>query len=214
MKHPLTLGVALALLAVASPARADYAPAWTYTWTAQPLSVLSDPPGTGSLSLTNDHGSAAGSTALVATSISAMSTASPGNPDQFVNGGQYKLFLAITDTASGQVGHFEIDGKLSGSISAGSSAVTSSFTSPLTTSFTLGSTVYTVTAENFLPPGPTGSSASGGIGAEVEVAPATPGGSPGTSGVGAPEPSSLLLCGLGAAGCTLAGWRRRRAAAR
>ena len=84
------------------------------------------------------------------------------------------------------------------------------FTSAGPFTFDLGSTAYTAALNSYVQPGPPGASNTGALGAIVTVAPANPGGNPITTGFGTPEPSSLLLCSLGAAGSALAGWRRRR----
>ena len=220
MTHPRTPWVAaLALLALAAPLRADYLPAWTYSWTAVPLSVLSDPPGTGNIALNSNPGtvtSAVGASFIPAANLQTMSTASPSSPDQFSSGGQYQLFLTITDTQAATAGltpsshTFEIDGKITGTISSGGTLLTNTFTSGSLT-YNLGNTAYTVSPESFVPPGPPGASNVGAIGALVTVAALNPG-NPGTTGFSTPEPSSLLLCSLGATSCAFAGWRRRRRA--
>jgi hypothetical protein len=55
-----------------------------------------------------------------------------------------------------------------------------------------------VTANSYVPPSIPNAFNTGALGAHVDV-----------RGGNVPEPSSLLLCGLGAAGCAAAGWRKR-----
>jgi hypothetical protein len=201
---------ALVVLALASPLRADYLPAWTYSWSTTTPTLQANS-GTGSVTLTPDTGAGAkpvGGTTLVAASITTSSTASPNTPALFTTGA-YQLGLTITDKTSGLSHTFDFGGNLTGSISSGSALLSNTYTSPTSATFDIGSTAYTVAMTSYLHPGPPGSSAYGAFGATVTVAQVGGGGT--ISGFSAPEPSSLLLCGLGAAGCAFAGYRRRRA---
>jgi hypothetical protein len=211
---------ALVVFALAGPLRADYLPAWTYSWTTTTPTLTSyTAPGT--VTITPDPGTSAmpvGSTGLVAANISTITAivdpvASTSIPASLritpaTNEGAYQLFLTIKDTASGLSHTFGFDGTLSGTFSAGSAMLNNEFGSGAQT-YTLGSTAYTASMVSYLPPGPPGSSNLGALGAMVTVA-AAGGGSGAISGFGTPEPASLLLFSLGAAGCAFAGWRRRR----
>jgi hypothetical protein len=210
MKHPRpVLLAALAVFILASPSRADLIQ-WGFSWTNTP-SLTADS-GMGGVSFSNQAAiPAAGNTSVVATNLTLVSTAPAAHPDTFNNAGTYTLTLRLTDAASTQSGTLSWTGKLGGSFSMNSAAVTNTFLSPITQELDLGTNAYTVTIGGYLPPGPPGTQNPGAIGATVEVSSLIPGGDPGTSGGPSPEPSSLLLCGLGAAGCALAGWRRRRA---
>jgi hypothetical protein len=210
MKYPRPLWIAaLALFALANPLRADLI-GWTYSWNNSPSSIAADSPGTGSVTLTNEGTRmAAGNSQIVATNLKTISMADAGAPAMLTTGGQYTLTLTLTDKTSGQVGTLSWNGKLSGSFSATSANITNLFTSPMTQTIDLGTNAYTVTLGSYLPPGPPGSKNSGAIGAHVVVSSLAPGGNPGPSGF-SPEPSTLLLCSLGFAGCALARLRRRK----
>jgi hypothetical protein len=199
---------ALVVLALASPLRADYMAPWTYSWTTTTPTIAADNPSTGSVTLTPDTTNTAtpnSSTTLVAAGITLNSSAAA----TLNTAGAYQLALKITDTTSGQSHTFDFTGKLSGNFSPGSAMVGNSFDSATPQSFTLGSTTYSVVMNSYAHPGPPGSSASGTLGASVTIA-ALAGGNPGTTSINSPEPSSLLLGGLGLAGCAFARWRRRR----
>jgi hypothetical protein len=184
-----------AALGLCAAGRADMVP-WTYSVSANtpnPVMANSSMPMSsitlGGESMVN----AVGSTGVVLSGLTANSTQSPSTPDTFTST-PWGVNLTITDTPSGQSKTLTIAGAFSGTMSSGSSIITSSFTSgPMT--FTLGSDTYTVTPDSFTSPSAPGASNSGGIGATVSV--------------NTPEPSSLLLCGLGAAGCVLARRKRR-----
>ncbi len=100
---------------------------------------------------------------------------------------------------------FVFSGKLFGTLTANSAVITSTFNTPVTVAQTVGGNLYTVTIGPFSAPSGPNSTNVGSIGAPVDV----------NADVvrQAPEPSSLVLTGLGLAGLA-GGWRwRRRAAA-
>jgi hypothetical protein len=197
----------LALLAGAGGARADLIE-WSYNWDRTPVSVISDT-GNGSVSFTNEPTKhATGSSDTVATNLKANSLAPATAPDTISgSNGNYTLTLKLTDKASGQSGTLTFTGKLSGSLSKDSANITNQFTGLLTQPLVLGTNTYTVTLGQYAPPGPPSASNFGSIAAHVDV----------QGGVGSaqstPEPSALLLSGLGLALAGGAGWRKRRAAA-
>ncbi len=199
--------VALLFLAGAS-ARADLIP-WTYNWDRSPVAIPADAPGTGGVSLTNEPTkSATGNSDVVATNLKVFSSATATQPDQLVTGGQYTLTLTLTDVQSGQSATLSWNGKLSGTFSKDSSNLTNSFdpNSALTRVVTLGNNTYTVTMGAYSPPGPPSASNAGSIGAHVDVTPGI------ITGEVTPEPSTLLLSGLGLSFLGAAGWRKRRQA--
>ena len=192
----------LASLVLAGPSRAGLVD-WTYSVTPNsPNPVLADGTSPHSSILLSGEGtvSATGSTGIVLAGLTASSTASPTAPDTFTSKG-WSTSLTITDTPSGLSNTVTISGAFSGTMSSGSSLISNVFSgSPVT--FTLGGDTYIVTPNAFVGPSVTNATSSGGIGATVSVS------SIGTAST-TPEPSSLLLCGLGAAGFALAGWRKR-----
>jgi hypothetical protein len=97
-------------------------------------------------------------------------------------------------------------GKLGGSFSANNANVTDQFTGKTSYTWTApNGNTYSVTLNNFTPPGPPTASNAGSISAHVTV---TPGG--GTISGGAPEPSTLVLSCLGLGFAGLRSWRKRR----
>jgi hypothetical protein len=194
----------LALLGGVGAARADLI-AWSYNWDRTPVSVVSNS-GNGSVSFTNEPTKdATGSSDTVATNLKANSLAAAAAPDAISGAnGAYTLTLKLTDKASGQSGTLTFTGKLSGSFSKDSANITNTFGGPLTQVLTLGLNTYTVTMGQYAPPGPPSASNFGSIAAHVDVQ-----GEVG-SAQSSPEPSALLLSGLGLALAGGARWRKRR----
>jgi hypothetical protein len=202
-------GAALAVLLTAGHARADLIP-WSYAWSNTPSNIYADGhvPGdkAGYISLTDSSlQSVVGNSYIVATDLTAHSTATSANPDVFTNAG-YTLRLTLVDGQFGDQTTLNFNGQLNGTLTATSSNITNTFLGQTTQSVVLGATQFTVTVAFYNPPGPTGAQNSGSISAQAMVK-ATP-----VTVATLPEPGSLVLAGLGAAGLGLAGWRRRRRA--
>lgn len=204
----------VAMISLGGSVRADVIQ-WQYAWQSSPVAVAA---GTGGIaftstspSQTNPLGlSAAGNSDIVATNLYVFSTASPTTPDNLGAGAAYSLTLTLTDSASGQsssnAGNFTFTGLLTGTFSASNSNITNTFTSPTTESMVLGGNTYTVTIGPFSPPGPPSTTnITGSIAAYVQV---TPGSGTGVQDV--PEPSTMLLAGLGLSFLGGAAWRKRR----
>ena len=202
-----TSAVAL-LISMGGSLRADFI-SWTYSWQRDPISVAADSPGTGGVSLTSEAlpKNAVGSSDIVATNLRIFSSASADAPDQLVTGGAYTLSLTLTDDASGTAGTLTFTGKLSGTFSSNNSLITNVFNSPTVQSLTLGGNTYTVTIGPYSPPGPPTASNAGSIAAHVDV---VAGDTIGVQDV--PEPSTMLLAGLGGLSFLGAAWRKRRLA--
>jgi hypothetical protein len=196
---PPTALASLLVVALAGPARADFL--WHYSTT--PLTpTVSATTGSGTITLSGEGtASALGSTPIVIAGLTAQSTAVPGHEDSFVNA-PWQVSVSITD--GGHTGSLTISGVFNGKLSSGGTdpGFSSHFTGASPDSIQLNGHSYTVTAGGFVPPTVPGGLDSGGLGLQVDVQAST------TSTT--PEPSTLLLCGLGAAGCALAGWRRSR----
>jgi hypothetical protein len=175
---------------------------WSYSWSRSPAQVQADSPGSGYISLT-DAGmkSAAGNSFLVAANLQAHSTAPDSNPDVFTNK-TYTLSLSLGDQASGASGTLTFTGEFNGTLTADSSNITNTFLGSTTQTLVLGDHLYTVTMGSFTGPGPTGAANSGSIAARAEVSVSTI--------MDLPEPSSMVLALVGAAGgLGLTGIRRR-----
>ena len=142
-----------------------------------------------------------GSQEVVVSNLRAFGSAPLATPDVFTNTG-YKIGLVILDLASMTFGELSLSGMLTGTITHATVDLLNSFTGETVKSLRLGDNVYTVSLSDFIPPGPQDSGILGSISARVSVEPAH-----------APEPSTLLLAGLGGAFVGLATWRKRRAGA-
>jgi hypothetical protein len=202
LKRSFILGTTLAWLVLAGAARADLVP-WSYNWTPNTLAIQSDSPGTSKLTLTNEPaGSATGSSDIVATNIKVVSTAKPDSPDHFTHQA-YRLTLTLTDNASKATGNLVFTGTFDGTVSGQSSHVMNTFTGQTTQSIVLGGNTYTITIGPYTPPGPPSSANAGSISATAKVS--TTG-----SSSGSPEPSSMLLAGLGVSLLGGASWWKRR----
>ena len=143
-------GLALALLATtAALGRADSVE-FSYSFTANPLTV---PSGTGSVSITPYAG---GSTTLpyyalyfvpavsFTSSSSALGTES-SPADEFNSA--FTVMVGVTDTASGQSHTFTFNGVIEGTLTQTQSTLTATFTGPLTQTENLGGNQYTVSID-------------------------------------------------------------------
>jgi hypothetical protein len=197
----------IALLAAGGHARADLIP-WSYAWSNTPSNIYADGhvPGdkAGFISLTDSSlQSVVGDSYIVATDLTAHSTAPDGKPDTFTNAG-YTLRLTLVDGKFGDQGTLDFAGQFNGTLTANSSNITNKFLGQTTQTIVLGQTQFTVTIGFFNPPGPTGAQNAGSISAQATVTATT------VTVATLPEPGGLALAGLGAAGLGLATWRRRR----
>jgi len=194
--------MALTVLA-SSPVKADPI-AWGFDWSATPGAVTA---GTGKVNLSNEPPHLAfDNSTVVATNLKTFSTASPLTPDKFGSmDGYYLLTLHLTDVASSKSGFLYFFGKLGGSFSMSNANVTNTTLSNPNQQLTLGGTTFLVSLNSYTPPGPPNQGNLGSIGAFIQVV-----GGNGHIADKAPEPSTMLLAGLGAGLGGLAAWRRRR----
>ena len=195
----------LGLLVIAGvQARADFV-GYDYSWSPSTLVVAADSGGTGGVSMTfQAQAHADGPSDVVATNLRTFSSAPRQSPDTISNGA-YALTMNLTDSASGQSGQLTFTGVLSGTFSTTSSNVTNQFTGETTQTIVLGGHTYTVTIGPYAPPGPPSASNAGTISAHVQVDDSGSGG----GGNNNPEPSTLVLSGLGASFLAFASWRKR-----
>jgi hypothetical protein len=196
------VGTFLFVCALAWPAAARADPMWSYSWSPQ-SSTIDATTGPGSIHLASESlVQASGGTNVLATSL----TTSASGPSTF-SSAAYSLTMTLTDAASGKSGTLTFSGAFDGTLSPTSAKISNTFTGLQTQQLILGSNQYTVTIGPYLPPGPPGATLPGGIGASVSVANL---GNGGVDGGKAPEPSSLLLAGLGGAALMALRFRRRR----
>jgi PEP-CTERM motif len=196
-------GLTLAgLLFAGATARADLIP-WTYNWTPSAPAIFANSPGTGKITMTNEPlGAAVGTSDIVATNLKVFSSADPAKPDTFSNA-KYTLTLTLTDTDSKASGTLAFTGEFNGTISSMNSNVTNTFTSAVTQSIVLGKNLYKVTIGQFTPPAPPGATNSGSISATTMPKALV-------TVTKNPEPSTVLMAGLGLSFVGLVSWRKRR----
>ncbi len=178
---------------------------FTYDWTApssvggqQAMNAL-DFTSQGAVTVTTNQ--AVGNAALL--------SLQNGTSDTFANAG-YTLGVTITDGSHSGTATFS--GVLNGVVTNGIPiSLGSTLTSPATQSLTVGSDQFTVGITGFVPPNAFGpDSKPGGFGFQI-TAVSGPGGGTAPRPNDVPEPTTLLLSCLGAAGFAV-GARRRRTA--
>jgi PEP-CTERM motif len=201
--RPLALGL---LLVLGTIARAE--PIWSYSWSSSPGVVTSDDGSLGKVTLTPASGgpftgSVNSGPGILAATLDATGPAS--GAAVFTNQG-YGLTMHLTDNASHTSADLNFSGAFSGTLGS-TFALTNSFKSPLTESVTLGGNLYNVTVGLYVPPQP---GKAGSLGANVSV---TGSGQPPPVVHSVPEPTSLVLAGLGLSALGLRCWRRLRARA-
>jgi hypothetical protein len=183
-------------------ARADSVD-WSYNWAPGSSAVMATS-GSGLVLLSGQaQTSVSGDSDVVAANVRTVGTSA----STFSNAG-YSLTLNLTDAASGKTGSLTFTGAFDGALSANSAKIGNTFTGLTSQTITLGGNQYVVTMTSYVPPGGPTAFNEGAIGASVSVSNlgigVPQGGPPST----VPEPSALLLAGLG---CTaLVGWRARR----
>ena len=116
----------------------------------------------------------------------------------------YTLGMAISDNADGSFGGWlGFTGYFSGSLTSTQGSLTNTFTSPTTQSARIDGRVYTVRVSyddgGVTNGGPIGPTYGGAIVADVTVS---------------PEPTGLVLAGVGVMSLGLAAWRKRKCPAR
>jgi PEP-CTERM motif len=202
-RHCLLALFALAVAATAS--RADQI-GYDYNFLT-PLAVTGDPGNLGAVSFaTTAGGHLDGHAVVAAATLGALTSAPASAPDHF-SGQSYDLTLQLKDDASGKSGTLTFVGKLFGTLWSTNVNVTTSFDTP-TNSLVLGNDTYTVKMGPFIfDPNPT---VVGSLTATIDVQAGGGATGPSTQVADAPEPSALVLAGLGAA-AVVGRWRRGRA---
>jgi hypothetical protein len=185
---------------------------YSYHWSVSPGSVI--PAGTGSvmLALAGDGSASsqvgAGSPTTIPAVTLTTSSSATTTPDTF--NASYALSLHLTDTASGESGDLTFSGTLKGTLTATASTLVNKFGHPFTKHLKLGGHQYFVTID----PGQLNLPAPGaGSPAQVNGLVTIRGNPNPPPGQQTPEPSALVLAGVGLCSAGLA-WRRLRRAAR
>jgi hypothetical protein len=190
----------------------NFTPVAPGTHTPMPAVFAQGNPGA-SITFTNDTTQPASvdssnpTTDVVATTLKVHSSASALHPDVLANNGKYDMDLTLSATDANGVHTKTLTfhgNKLTGPFSATSSHVHNVFGADSTQTVTLGIYTFTVSLDAYVAPGPNGQTIPGSIGANIQVS----GGSITPASV--PEPSSVLLSGLGLSFLGGFAWRKRR----
>jgi hypothetical protein len=185
---------------------------WSYQWSAQPTVVDADPLGPnqtpssgitltpGAIAITGGNpGVALGNANITAVNLTAF-TFSPspdGKPYTFTNS-SYRLGITLTDVDSNQSGMLHFSGVFDGTLTNQTVDLKTYFTSSRRQGLILGHNRYLVSLTAYTPPDPPDEGGEGSIRAFVSVQP-----------VSAPEPSALVLAGIGLAAAAFSRLRRR-----
>jgi hypothetical protein len=213
MKRLLTAHITAAamVLFAATGARAGLVPAsqvqWSYNFSPGASAVIADTNSSAVVSFTNEPTkSAVGDSDVVVTNLRVSSTANPNTPDVLKNNGAYSVTLVLGTSANGSPmsGSLTFTGKLTGTFSSASANVANKFGPHQTQTLTLGSYLFTVSLVSYTPPGPPDQVNAGSISAHVSISDIH------SAGGGTPEPSSMLLAGMGLTFLGGAAWRKRR----
>jgi hypothetical protein len=212
---------AVAALLLAGSAQAA-PPIWNYNWTPSTTTVMTDSPiGADSKikltdQLTNNQAQSF-STDITATNITVDSDAPPGFPDEFVASPSVNFKLRIYDGAVVDgifkdftfTGHFNtVDPLNPSTVADGEANVDFTPTGDQSITQVIGSHEYTVSYNSYTPPPPEGTKdtlgnlVQGSISYHVTVRE--------LDIQKAPEPSSMLLAGIGASFLGFGAWRKRR----
>jgi hypothetical protein len=200
-------GSALAVCLLAGAAQAGpvgvTGPTWSYSWTPSTLRVAADGNSTTSYIqvISESAGLAQGSASVGAVNLPTSSTAQLSNPATFTNA-PLSLNLTLTDTKTNAQGNLKFSGTFNGWLASSQAFLTWTPTTSMTQSVTISGNKYTVTL-SVAPPVRPGALVPGAITAVAQVSVSTGGGSN-------PEPSTLLLSGLGVTGVGVGCWLRRR----
>jgi hypothetical protein len=196
MKRLLVLALLAvpALLVVGAPARADFIP-WSYSFSVNPNPVTSND-GSASVNFATTSGTHTGSNdSFLATTL----TGSGSTNAAFSSRG-YTFTMHLTDLASSTSANLSWTGAFSGNSPFN---LTNKVPNPNQT-VTLGQHEFTATLGAFVPP------VSGKAGSlQVQVIATTPNGGPVNQ---VPEPTSLLLAGVGLSALGARAWWRKRSA--
>lgn len=196
MKRSTTLLATVAILAFAAAAPAAGIE-WGYSVDRDRPAVEADVPGTGGITLTNElFRKAAGNSDTVLTSLSTFSSASFEKPDTFTNAA-YNLSVTLMDIASGATGSVTFSGQFNGVLSRSFAQIGNEFTGKTEYDLKLGNTLFNIRLTSYVPPPVPGASNTGSIGAFVTVREANGNPPPNDPPSDVPEPSTLLLAGLG-----------------
>jgi hypothetical protein len=212
MKHVFSAHVAtLAIvLMIGSAAQAGPIPpdnvAWTYNFEPGSPAVTADGNVAAGVTFTNESiKSAVGSSDIVASNLRVFSTATAAAPDMLVANGNYSLKLTLTTLGLDNnpvTAVMKFTGKLTGPFSAENANIGNVFGPDWKQHADLGGYRFDVELKAYTPPGPPDQTNAGSIAAHVTISNITP--------AELPEPSTMLMSGLGLSFLGGVAWRKRR----
>jgi hypothetical protein len=173
----------------------------SYSYAGSPAFQIVHPDaGNGGVAFVGNSGSVTGSTGgALGALLFAVPSNENGTVGTFTHVG-YTTGLTVTDTSMPGSPHtFTFSGELNGTLLPGTNTLTNTYTGPTSQSWSFGNHSYTVTINNMALPGIGG---SGAVTYNIQV-------SDGGGIQRTPEPSTLMLSGLGASFLGLFSWRRR-----
>lgn len=178
---------------------------WTYNFSPSVAALSADGKPSAGVTFTNEPTKfAVGSSDVVATNVRTFTTATAAAPDLITGAnGSYKLNLTLS--SGGATANLSFSGKLTGKFSSENSFLRNTFGADKSQTVTLGNFDFTVEMFAYTPPGPPDQLNAGSISAYVTVKPA---GDP--NPVETPEPSAMLLSGLGLSFLGGLAWRKRQ----
>jgi hypothetical protein len=200
------------MLALGTGAHAAVLPpssvAWNYNFSPGTPAITADGNPSAGVTFTNEPTKVAvGSSDIVASNLRVFSSATTAAPDVLTAGGAYaiKLQISLNDNGTPFSATLTFNGKLNGTLSAESTNLFNTFGPDKKQSTTLGSYKFDVELIAYTPPGPPDQNNAGSIAAHVTLSSIQP--------AEVPEPSTMLLSGLGLSFLGGAAWRKRRAKA-
>jgi hypothetical protein len=206
MKRTAVLCLAAACFLGANPtARGDAIPSSEFSWgyhfepAGHPIHLITNNNAVGIIGLpghggSNDMHTASKALVDISTKVWAFSTATANHP-QTVSNLPFAINLKLTDHASGLSEYVSFSGTLKGNLWKNGSTLSPTFTSPLTEQVNIDHHLYTVAFEKFTPPAGLGHPGQFVFDVKVQHN---------------PEPSSLVLAGIGMPLFGLILRRRRR----
>lgn len=204
------MAVALALLGGAGAQAASMSVdniQWTYNFTPGAPAITANGNAAAGVTFTNEPTKVAvGNSDIVATNLRVFSAATAASPDVLTNG-NYTLTLQLSTVENGtpHSTSMTFTGTLAGKFSAENANLANVFGPNSTQSALLGSYTFTVSLMAYTPPGPPDQQNAGSISAYVSISVPEP-------SEQTPEPSTMLLSGLGLTMLGGAAWRKRRQA--
>lgn len=170
----------------------------SYTYAGSPdFQIIHPSSGNGGIAFVAQTGAGVGpGGGALGANLFAVPSDTSGNVGTF-NNAAYTTGLTITDSsAPGSPHTFTFGGELNGTLIPGTNTLSNTFTTPTSQQFQIGQNLYTVEINQLALPG---LGTQGAVTYDVRVS-------------AVPEPSTLLLSGVGASCLGFVSWRRRRKA--